>query len=679
MKKNFFSLMMLGIGLLLMTGCTDATPELETPKEPEKEENGLPINVAISHYNNENTYYLLNDDEPGEVFFNASQRYFYVDEPLQFTVEKDGWFQLRFYSPRALPNVTIWAKLEGYDDEFKLFVFEKIMPFQQFRMQLPFAKEDVMVTTRNGKRIQIMANEHISHENLSFRIECDAPYYKTLKSIKSHCKIWFGRYHANQDIWRWPVRAYHTREAVAIALNMFYMFSSDEFAQALHEYGHLYNNANKTPIDKNEILRRAINHGGLCFGRVSGVLGTGGGNTYGLSEGVYIGHYPDDIGDPHTLFHEFAHCMGYGHDGNMTYENGGTGWTPLCQKLYTQFCLDKKMPVYSRRFMHTRRYAANKYDIPAYSSSAHIIEDPELDELDGGLNRGKEFLPTDWGEKEDAKPLSFTLDYTTAGVEQNNYAPQGLYVHGDSLYVTNDIRNGSFSMDIYDLSTGKPVHKKRIDQWTNPNNNTEAALPKPVEVLYSNGKIYLCGGNGMLLVFDGKTSECIRTFNYNPYPVGLAASDGVVYIYRNWATAFAEHNLSFGPIGHSPSIVSHSENSMTADYDGNIYAIDYHNKRMMQIDPKHLMAFKLELGREIKFAENPRHATWSADGRLFASFANNKFCEMNPKTGEMIKDYTTIGNITLKTPGRCIIRHNTLFIVDRGAKTLYAIPMNELK
>ena len=52
---------------------------------------------------------------------------------------------------------------------------------------------------------------------------------------------------------------------------------------------------------------------------------------------------------------------------------------------------------------------------------------------------------------------------------------------------------------------------------------------------------------------------------------------------------------------------------------------------------------------------------------------------MNPKTGEMIKDYTTIGNITLKTPGRCIIRHNTLFIVDRGAKTLYAIPMNELK
>ena len=103
------------------------------------------------------------------------------------------------------------------------------------------------------------------------------------------------------------------------------------------------------------------------------------------------------------------------------------------------------------------------------------------------------------------------------------------------------------------------------------------------------------------------------------------------------------------------------------------------NKRMMQIDPKHLMAFKLELGREIKFAENPRHATWSADGRLFASFANNKFCEMNPKTGEMIKDYTTIGNITLKTPGRCIIRHNTLFIVDRGAKTLYAIPMNELK
>ena len=52
---------------------------------------------------------------------------------------------------------------------------------------------------------------------------------------------------------------------------------------------------------------------------------------------------------------------------------------------------------------------------------------------------------------------------------------------------------------------------------------------------------------------------------------------------------------------------------------------------------------------------------------------------MNPKTGKIIKNLTTIGDIKLNNPAKCLIRHNTLFIIDRvGGLCLYAIPLSQL-
>ncbi len=68
---------------------------------------------------------------------------------------------------------------------------------------------------------------------------------------------------------------------------------------------------------------------------------------------------------------------------------------------------------------------------------------------------------------------------------------------------------------------------------------------------------------------------------------------------------------------------------------------------------------------------------------LFVSFegkeTEEKFCEVNPKTGKIIKNLTTIGDIKLNNPAKCLIRHNTLFIIDRvGGLCLYAIPLSQL-
>ena len=683
MEKVFAKI--LGGGLIisafLLLGCTNEN--LSSDEITDRVSDGLPIRLTTEDFNSENTYYLLNDDEPAEVFFNPSERSFYTDQPIQITLEDDLCFQIRFYSPRALPNVTIWAKLEGYDEEFKLFVFEKLMPFQQFRMQLPFVTHDIKATTRSGKLIQIMANPHLAKENVTLELECDAPYYQTLQTIKCHWHIRFQNFTALgvATYGDWPLRAYQAREGVAFALNMAYMFSCPEFEEALKAWGPLYSNTDVL-VDKDALLKQVIGHSELKFGCVhrSGVIGLGYGGIYCLADRCFYQHYPDDASYTESPFHEFAHCLGYLHTGNMTY-GGTTGWTALCDKTYIELGVAKKLPAYSRRFLNTRRTAKNRYPgEAAFYPSKYIIEDPELDALDGGLGRNDDFLDTDWGEKEDAPALSFKLDYNAAGTGERDYMPRGVYVYGDKMYVTSDIRAANYAWDVYDLSTGQPVLEKRMTKWTLPNGD-EQTIGTPADILRSHDKIYLAGSNNSLFVFDAETYECTATLAFGQDVMGLAAAKGVLYGYRGYTRAFLEHNLDYGYVASSANLDSNTNNAMTADYAGNVYAVCYNSKKLYRLNTDYLMACTMPISKELTFEANPLGAAWSADGRLFVSFAGTeqKFCEVNPETGAIIKDYTTIGDITLNNPAKCLIRRNTLFIVDRvNGLCIYAIPLSQL-
>ena len=69
------------------------------------------------------------------------------------------------------------------------------------------------------------------------------------------------------------------------------------------------------------------------------------------------------------------------------------------------------------------------------------------------------------------------------------------------------------------------------------------------------------------------------------------------------------------------------------------------------------------------------------EGRLFVSSnGKEKFCEVDPVTGEILKDYTVVGDVTLQVPEKFCIRRNTLFMIDRtkSGACIYTIPMNEL-
>lgn len=322
------------MGGFLLLGCSD---EDDVDNSGGTSKYGL-IRMAEEDYDSSNTSYILQDEEPDEVLFDSSKRKFKVNEPLQVSVTGQKELMLRFYSPRAIHNVIVWATVEGYEDEVRFAEFTTVLPFQEFKMKLPFLEQAKVYYTRSGEEVTIEAYPDMAAENISLRIECGDPVYQGMINVKPKWNIWFGKYSGSN----WGnFRPHLAREAVALSLNMAAMFSSSLFDEELEKWrGKLINNEQIVDIDV--LKKKILNHGGLCYGRVVNVVGLGGGNTFGLGEYVYLTHYADDANGTDVPYHELAHCLGYGHSGNMTYYPAEGGFPTICMKVYSQLSVSKK-------------------------------------------------------------------------------------------------------------------------------------------------------------------------------------------------------------------------------------------------------------------------------------------------------------------------------------------------
>ena len=99
------------------------------------------------------------------------------------------------------------------------------------------------------------------------------------------------------------------------------MFSSQEYIDGYEPWDGKFVDSGRV-ITLEEILTRVNRQGGLMMGCVHGVLGFNGARQ--------------------TIFHEFAHCLGYGHDGNMTY---GEAFTRFSAKVLVELGWAERLPV----------------------------------------------------------------------------------------------------------------------------------------------------------------------------------------------------------------------------------------------------------------------------------------------------------------------------------------------
>ena len=298
-------------------------------------------------------------DEPRDVFYS---RKFTTKEPLQLTIGANGALSVRFFSPFGVDNVRVLARMRkidggyvGEEDWFDLAYFEHIPPFLEGLFKMPLIDHDCTFKTVSGRAIRIPAQPTLSASDIELKFEARSEFLDKINKIEANVNISFSKFAADNGHPTWKhMTPILCRHAVALAYNMFYMFSTDEFNAELDTYdGILIGNDAVTPINLNDLRTKIRNYKRICFGRAQGGgyagLGSANGN-YGLADYCYTGVYHDKTAvgaNPHNyarmaMFHEFGHCLGYHHESNMTY---GDKWTVLCAKVFVQLGREGNLPV----------------------------------------------------------------------------------------------------------------------------------------------------------------------------------------------------------------------------------------------------------------------------------------------------------------------------------------------
>lgn len=282
--------------------------------------------VTDRMYARSDRYTILTDNEPKETYYSAAERSFYVNKPLQVSINEDNKLHIRLYSPVAIENVTIYARMEGKQDYYEFAYFRNIPSFSDAVFELPRPQRKVVYQTETGRYDKVDAND-LYGTAMDFKIVSDDPYWQKIEKIRTKWYITFNSYGADPDDpashngnWR-GMRPVHIREAVALMTNIAYMCTMDAFkAHVLSFQGQFKDNAGAV-IDAASVIPRLeslvrFNTGLIWTG--NGVIGLGGGYTLGVYQNNYLFHY-DNYSACHTVFHELGHCMGYSHASTMSY------------------------------------------------------------------------------------------------------------------------------------------------------------------------------------------------------------------------------------------------------------------------------------------------------------------------------------------------------------------------
>lgn len=317
------------------------------------------INVTAEEMNAPANLRILQDAEPASVYCDPDSRSFNTAQPLQATIE-GGRLHLRFYSPRKLEDVEIWAKMPNLsEEEFLLARLDEVAPFIDFYEPLPFLTRDCTFPTASGKRVTIRKNPHFADAMLTLRATSYSDYWRKLQQIKHGWDISFSLYGGDPtkpDGGPSPnwigIRPVHCREAVALFLNICYITDMKEHEEMIRANENLlYGNGGAgDPVTADRAMAQMREARSIKVGLVNPkhAAGLGGYGVFGLDERRYL-NYNTDWGACTVMFHELGHVLGYNHSSSFT--NGA--WS---QQLMSNFYLKhlKELPIDSPDYLDSK-------------------------------------------------------------------------------------------------------------------------------------------------------------------------------------------------------------------------------------------------------------------------------------------------------------------------------------
>ena len=305
---------------------------------------------------------ILQDGESKTVYTDPAQRRFNTAAPLQCSVTDQGELHVRFYSPRALSGVLVRARIPRVDSEYlDLAWFDSIPPFADFYEELPQIGRPTQCLSESGRWVEIPQLTAADFEGIEFSIESEDPYWKKLRQIIHGWTIAFSLFDGDPDrpdggpSGNWMgIRPVHCREAVAFFLNFTYMIDMPEHEVILREnQDRLYGNGGvNDKVTPEKVLSQMRQSRNLNVGLVypgNGIVGLGGGSSYGVYQQAWLQHYFNTY-SCEIMFHELGHVMGYNHSSSFTYG-------PWAQELMNHFYVNHldQMPIDSSTYLNSSK------------------------------------------------------------------------------------------------------------------------------------------------------------------------------------------------------------------------------------------------------------------------------------------------------------------------------------
>ena len=268
-------------------------------------------------------------------------------------------------------------------------------------------------------------------------------------------------------------------------------------------------------------------------------------------------------------------------------------------------------------------------------------------------------------------------------------------MYGDTLYAVNDADN-HYSVEVFGLAGSGKKHLGSIKEWKH-GEVTGKFGGRPNGVTRAHDKIYVTHEGSRTEIFDAKSHQfltCIGNGSWGTGPTQTVHAfdvllyKGLVMIHDKRYVNFVEEQAIQS--GVTPRIYVRSEHlgetngtyGMAVDEQTGLLYSTHPAKRIDLFAPDGIReGVSPKRTGQLAYKNVPYDLDFY-EGRLFVSSnGTEKFCEVNPRTGEIMKDHTTIGGITLQAPEKFCIRRHTLFITDRvkNGTCVYAIPMSELK
>lgn len=239
----------------------------------------------------------------------------------------------QFYSILPVKNVTVYARRPSDVEFFEVAWFESMQPLEERTINLSSSPDNRVYRTESGGAVFIdkMVND------LDYKYVSNDPHMQKLASIKWPCKMRF-KTPTNDTLYnketQLAFRAVYAREAVALWTNLGYMYSHPIWTQKMLEAEALspFTEKGKVVSIQDVFIPQVFNKESdnyavlsiLNMGRLLGLATVGARDYLSLRpDKVYVSHYIEDQDTWEKLYnvglHEYGHNLGYGHDGDFTY------------------------------------------------------------------------------------------------------------------------------------------------------------------------------------------------------------------------------------------------------------------------------------------------------------------------------------------------------------------------